>query len=330
VGTLGHIARLADAAVDSIAKLISPLAPRRVHPGRRACLALEDISFSRTTADARLAAAILAARWRSALLLTQARQLSAAKLQRFLDSQVRFEGDTAFARTLATPRPVILATPHSGASLIACLAAVRRFRRERHFGVLYQHTARNAGIPAMFQRAGAKATLLSGVGGVVRALEILQHGGCIATMPDVFDEIIETLAVPFFGRWLRVAAGPALLAQRSGGLILPGYVITERGPAVCARVNEPIDSRDFDSGDARQDIFALTCRMFAELERRLLQAPEHWLYWDKLPRVSTPLECAAGVELSDLAGALARRCRAFPGLLHRVPELAPLLPGTPT
>ena len=165
---------------------------------------------------------------------------------------------------------------------------------------------------------------------MVRALEVLKRGGCVATMPDVFDDVSDTMVVPFFGRWLRVAGGAAYLAQRSRALIIPGYVTTRRGLLVRLEAAAPIDAAAAASGDERQDAFALTCRMFAEFERRIARAPEHWLYWDRLPRLSTPMELPRRTGSPDYATALANRCRAMPGLLRRVPELGSVLEGVRT
>jgi lauroyl/myristoyl acyltransferase len=322
-------AKVMEAIVEAAALLVSPWAPARIHPGRRACNALAAIPASRVWANERLARSILVAQWRSAWLLKYVRRLNQPDLIAFLDAQVRFEGECRLQSALDAPTPLILATPHSGLSVLGCLAIARRMHGRRRFAVLYQDEARNAGIPALFERAGVTATLLSGVGGVVRALEILRRGGCVATMPDVFNDVADTLAVPFLGRWLRVAAGTAFLARRSGALIVPGYV--KAGPefTVHAEVAQPIDSANCTSDDERQDIFALSCRLFAEFERCLERAPEHWLYWDLLPRVSTPLELPRGACSVDIAIALTSRCRAIPGLLRRVPELAPLICGAP-
>jgi len=321
------ILRLLDAGLDPAARLVTPIAPVRAHPGHRACRARADAHAAHAQGVPDLAAAVLAARWRCALLLAHVGRLAPTELRHFLASRVEFAGDLAVERAVASERPLILATPHTGASLIACLAVVRRFQHRREFGVLYRHAPRSASISSIFCRAGARATFLSGVGGVIRGIEILQRGGCVATMPDVFDDVVDTIAVPFCGRWLRVAAGLSFLAHRSQALILPAYVTTERGPRVRAYSGAPIEPREFASGDVRQEIFVLTCRLFAQIERQLRDAPEHWLYWERLPRVSTPLESAPVTDASAVAAALAQRCRANPGLLRRVPELAALIAG---
>jgi len=327
---LQSMAPFAETLVEPLAMLTSPLTPRSFHAGRRACQALASIPATRAWATMRFARAVLAAQWRSALLLEHVRRLPGEELGAFLDSRIRFPGERRFLSALATGRPLILATPHTVASVLGCVAIARKLRGSRRFAVLYQSEERNAGLPALFQRAGVAVVLLSGVGGVVRALEVLKHGGCLATMPDVFDDVSDTIVVPFFGRWLRIAGGTAFLAKRSAALLVPGYVTTRRGLVVRLEAAAPIDAGAEASGDERQDLFALTCRMFAEFERRIARAPEHWLYWDRLPRLSTPMELPRDAGSPDFEAAIANRCRALPGLLRRVPELGSLREGAST
>jgi lauroyl/myristoyl acyltransferase len=323
------VAALADRFVDAVTALASPCMPASIHPGRRACQSLARIPATRAWATKELARSVLASRWRSALLLQHIRSLSGRELKTFLDSHVQVYGVQRFVQACATRRPLILATLHTQASVLACLAAAQRLAAERRFAILYQQTARSAGLAALMSQAGLEVTLLSGLGGIVRALELLKEGGCIATMPDAFLDVEDTLAVPFLGRWLRVAGGLTYLAHRSEALILPSYARTQRGPIVRIEVGRPIDARSHASTDARQSTFTLTASLFAELEQRVARAPEHWLYLDRLPRLSTPMELPRNAASSELLAAIATRCRASPGLLRRVPALAQLIQQVP-
>jgi lauroyl/myristoyl acyltransferase len=319
------VAALADPFIDTMAALASPCIPALLHPGRRACRSLAGIPAARAWAKKELARSTLASRWRSALLLRQVRHLSVRKLGTFLDSHVQIYGVQRFVQACETRRPLILATPHTEASVLACLVAARRLAAARRFAILYQQTARSAGLAALVSQLGLEVTLLSGFGGIVRALELLKSGGCVATMPDAFLDVADTLAVPFLGRWLRVAGGVTYLAHRAGALILPSYARTERGPVVRIEVGAPIDARSHASADERQSAFTLTSRLFAELERRIARAPEHWLYLDRLARLSTPMELPRNAASTELVAAVATRCRSSPGLLRRVPALAQLI-----
>lgn len=319
------VTRLADSVIDPLAVLLSPLLPRFRHPGKRALMALGQMPACGIALKKDLARSMLAARWREALLLARARALTARRLPSFIDSTVHIRGAQVLEDCLATRRPLVFATPHFGACVLGCLALARSLQWQRRLALLYQRDPRNAGLRSLFLRADASAALLSGTAGIVRALQILGEGGAVATMPDVFDDIADTVAIPLFGRWLRVASGTAYLAARSQALIVPGYVRSERGPGVCVELARPIDARDCASGDVRQTIFALMRRLFAEFESGLRHAPEHWLYWERLPRVSTPLGIPVTAEAFDVTIDIAMRCRAFPGLLRRVPELRHLV-----
>ncbi|MGH8314502.1 MAG: hypothetical protein ACRETU_05065 [Steroidobacterales bacterium] len=227
----------------------------------------------------------------------------------------------------ASRHPLILATPHTEVSVLACLAAARRLAKERPFAILFQSEMRDGGIGKLVDSIGVPALLLHGFAGTVRALEVLRRGGCVATMPDAFHDVAETIAVPFLGRWLRVAATVSFLAQRSGALLLPGFARPVRGLLVRVDVGNPVDAQDANDDDERQVAFAVTCRLFAELERLIARAPEHWVYLERLRRLSTPMELARLPGSRDLATALAVRCRNNPALLRRVPELAALIDG---
>jgi len=298
-----------DRGIEPVAQLVSLLARRSRPPlldGNRG-------DFAR---------ALLASRWRSAALLRHLRGLTRRDLHSFLESRVRLRGAKLFAAACETRRPLILASPHTETSVVACLVAARSFAPVRRFAILYQAEARNAGLDPLIRTLGVRAQLLSGFGGVVRALEILQQGGCIATMPDVYQALDDTLAVPFFGRWLRVAAGIPFLAHRSRALIVPGYARPVRGPHIRVDIGTALAIEESTVVNERQCIFLLTCRLFEQFERLIRRAPEHWIYLDRLPRLSTRMELERGASAADFLAAVVNRCRLNPALVRRAPELA--------
>ena len=316
---------LADRCVDAAAGFVSPLLPTALHPGRRAKRELTAIASTRSWASDGLARAVIASRLRSALLLRLVRQLDGAYLRAFVDSHVQFRNEHALTQACASGRPLILATPHTEVSVLACLAAARRLAKDRPFAILYQSEMRNGGIGKLVESMGVPAILLHGFAGTVRAFELLRRGGCVATMPDAFHDVADTIAVPFLGRWLRVAVGVAFLAHRSHALLLPGFARPVRGLLVRVDVGHPVDARDPGAEDERQLAFALTCQLFAELERLIARAPEHWVYLERLRRLSTPMGLARSPGSRELTAALAALCRNNPALVRRVPELAPLI-----
>ena len=121
------------------------------------------------------------------------------------------------------------------------------------------------------------------------SLRALERGECVAILPDAFDDIAQTLVVPFFNRLLRVASGTACLALRSGALIVPAFAMPRRDFGLTIHIDRPIDPCRVVAEDEAQAIFLVTRLIFARIEEQLRFAPEHWRYWDTLPRVSTPL-----------------------------------------
>lgn len=318
--------RAAYAAAGPLAFVLSPLLPSSIHPGRRARRILANLPGPGVRTDARFERAVLTSQWRSALLLEYLRRLPDAELLAFLDSDVHVEGDIPLAAPSGARRPVILVTPHYGACVVGCLCVARRLRDQRRLSVYYSQSSRNSGITELLQRAGVQpATLLSGLGGAAHALEALEQGGCVAMMPDVYLDVADTVAVPFLGRWLRAAGGAAFLALRSGAWLVPAYAFPGSRMGITLRCSPPIDPASATSGDDAQDIFSLTCRLFADIERVLRRAPEHWLQWEQLPLISTPLDLPRSADIPDMLHALEKRCRAFPALIHHIPELAAAL-----
>lgn len=300
-----------DRAIEPAAVLLSPFARR----SQRSAAGLDPGPCAR---------ARFASRLRSAMLLRRLRRSNRRKLDAFLELRVYFRGGAPFAAACASRRPLILATPHTEASVVACLAATRRLGADRRFAILYHQEARNAGLATLLRSFGVPAELLSGFGGVVRALEILKQGGCIATMPDVYQALDDTFAVPFFGRWLRVAGGIPFLAHRSRALLVPGYARPVPGPRVQVDIGAIVDAEAAAGLDERQAVFLRTCELFEQFERLIRRAPEHWVYLDRLMRLSTPMEVARTASAGDLVAAVADRCRRNPGLVRRAPELARL------
>lgn len=321
-------ARAAYAAAGPLAFLLSPLLPLSSHPGRRARRTLADLPGLGFPIDARFARAVLRSRWRSALLLEFLCRVPDAQLHAFLDSHVHVEGEIPLAAPSGARRPVILVTPHYGACVVGCLCAARRLRDQRRLSVYYEQNSRNSGISELFHRVGVRsAAQLSGLSGAAHALEALEQGGCLAMMPDVYLDVADTVAVPFFGRWLRAAGGAAFLALRSGAWLVPAYAVPDSRMGITLRCSPAIDPASAASGDGAQKLFSLTCRLFADIERVLRRAPEHWLQWERLPLISTPLDLPRSADISDLLRALEKRCRAFPALLRHIPELAAALSG---
>jgi lauroyl/myristoyl acyltransferase len=299
---------------------LSSLLPEWMHPGKRACHALQDVRDA--PSGPYFARAVLESRWRSRLLLRYALGLSRGELQRFFDSRAVFEGAAFAAPLLDGSRPVILAAPHYGAAPVGYVAAVNRVGARKPINLFYDPARTSPKIKLFFERGGLDTnTLLGGFTGVVAAMRALERKEWLVMMPDAFDDIAHTLAVPFFGRMLRAAAGTAFFALRSDAWVVPVFAAPRARLGVRVTLGRPIDSRRFVAFDEPQSIFMLTRALFTCFERELRRAPEHWHNWELFPRVSTAVTPPGRLE-DDAPMRLQRdKCTAAPHLLQELPEL---------
>jgi len=309
--------------LDVLARTGTSVLPLRAHAGLRAQRALRRLRPLRVMATRELATQILLSQWRCGLLLRYLRELPAPGLEEFLQSRVKREGAPPWETLSSTGRPIVLVTPHYGACVVGCLAVAQWLERRRALSIYYELRQQNSGIDSMLSRIAPSAELLNAdFAGSINALRTLRRGGCLALMPDMYLDVTATVAVPFLGCWMRVPTGAAFLALKSDALLLPAYAIPERQMRVTVRFSTPIDSRSVRSGDSVQDRFILTCLLFADIERAVRSAPEHWLQWELMPRIARPLTLPESLSSVELWSALKERCRAFPALSRHLPELA--------
>ena len=299
---------------------LSSLLPERLHPGKRACRALQDLRDA--PSGPYFARAVLESRWRSKLLLSHVLGLSAAELRRFLDERALFEGAVFANPMLDGSRPVILAAPHYGAAAVGYLAAMAHIGARQPINLFFDSSRTSRRIQLLFERGGIDVTtLLGGFSGVVAAMRALERGEWLVMMPDTFEDIAHTLAVPFYGRMLRVAAGTAFFALRTDAWVVPVFAAPTLRLGVRVTVGRPLDSRRFCAFDEPQSIFMLTRALFSCFERELRRAPEHWQNWERFPGVSTAVTPPGRLEDDAPMRLLKDKCAAFPHLLQDVPEL---------
>jgi lauroyl/myristoyl acyltransferase len=308
------------AATSTLPFHLSALLPARLHAGKRVCEALRHIRDA--PSGPYFARAVLESRWRSRLLLQHVLGLPASQLRRFLDNRVVFEGAVFASPMLDGTRPVIIAAPHFGAAPLGYVAAVHRIGGRFPINLFYDTAGDTERLTHFMERGGVDVTLLlGGFTGVVAAMRALERKEWLVMMPDAFDDLTHTLAVPFFGRLLRAAAGTAFFALRTDAWVVP--VAAAPLPQLGLRVTlgRPIDSRRFFAFDEPQSIFMLTRALFASLERELRRTPEHWQNWEAFPHVSTAIPPPGRLEDDAPMRLLRDRCAAAPHLLHELPEL---------
>ncbi len=304
----------------SVSFHISSLLPEHIHAGKRACHALEDLRDA--PSGPYFMRAVLESRWRSRLLLRHVLALPSPQLRRFFDERVLFEGAVLAQPMLDGTRPVILAAPHYGPAPIGYVAAVHRVGAHRPINLFYDSSRTPPQLNQLFERSGVDTnTLLGSFTGVVAAMRALERNEWLVMMPDAFDDITHTIAVPFFGRMLRVAAGTAFFALRADALVVPVFATPAPRLGVRVTLGRPIDSRRFFAFDEPQSIFMLTRAVFACFERELRRTPEHWHNWEVFPRVSRAVTPPGRLEDDAPMRLLRDKCAEQPQLLRDLPEL---------
>jgi lauroyl/myristoyl acyltransferase len=312
------------AAVNAAVSVSTPFVHKRFHRGWRVCRALQGLRDA--PSGPYFARAVLASRWRCALLMRYVLQLSRPQLRTFLDDAISYEGSSYAQFVFNSGRPVILAAPHYGAAPIGFIAAVHRMSGRRALNLLYEPERSSAEVAALCEHGGMDTTaLLGGFSGVLAAIRALMRNEYLVMMPDTFDDIAHTLAVPFFGRLMRVAAGTAFFALRTSAWIVPVFAAPTRRLGLHVTVGRPIDPNRFVPLEESQAIFMLNRALFATFEREIRRAPEHWRNWERFPGLSTGVEPPGRLEEDAPLRLLKDRCEASPYLLEDVPELESLI-----
>jgi lauroyl/myristoyl acyltransferase len=299
----------------------APLIQKRLHPGWRVCRVLQ--GMREAPSGPYFARAVLASRWRCALLMRYVLQLTRPQLRTFLEDRVSYEGAAYAQHVFNGTRPVILASPHYGIAPIGFVAAVHRMSGRRALNLFYdtEHPAA-PGLTLLFERGGVDTTaLLGGFPGVLAAIRALMRNEYLVMMPDAFEDLAYTLAVPFFGRMMRVAAGTAFFALRTSAWVVPVFAAPTHKLGVHVTVGRPIDPNRFAPFEEAQAIFLLNRMLFASFEREIRRAPEHWHNWEMFPRISTGVEPPGRLEEDAPLRLLKDKCEASPDLLQDVPEL---------
>lgn len=87
------------------------------------------------------------------------------------------------------------------------------------------------------------------------------------------------IVVDLFGRKSIVPRGPAFLSLLTGAPIIPGFIVREKGDNFCFTYEPYIEP--IDTGNKTTDIFSLTSKYIAVIERYVKKYPQQWLVFRK-------------------------------------------------
>jgi lauroyl/myristoyl acyltransferase len=251
--------------------------------------------------------------------------LTPAELPGFVRRNARITGGEHLEAALASPKPVVVYTPHYGNFAMACLTLVLESSPRKNVSIFFNPPEKNPYAPRMRKLiekldCGAQA-LHNDRSGLLKAFRTLHKGGLIGMMPDVFEYEVGTIFVPFFQRFAFAMTGTAFLARKYDATLLPLYAQRTARGRFDIRFERPVDI--VRTADLDHDVWHTTAAIFRNIEEQLRREPEHWMYWDTFlgrvyPNVTVPSD---DTQWEDSLGSIARRFWARSPLAHFVQEL---------
>ncbi len=186
---------------------------------------------------------------------------------------IEIEGRARFDEAKALGKGVIIATAHTGNwDLVACACA-----KETELAVVTRRLSAR-GLDALWQgtRAARGVDLIAAPDGdvLVKARARLSRGGAVALMIDQDPERAHGVVFePFFGETAAHDVLPAVLAARSGALIV--LAIGSRSPRHRVRI---VETWVPPNRASRAWIEETTRALAARLEAFVRESPEQWLW----------------------------------------------------
>ena len=174
---------------------------------------------------------------------------------------------------LAEGRGVLFASAHLGpwervaASLVASgfpLTTLARESYDPRLDALYDRLRGARGVRVIYRgHPGAAAR-------IVRALRT----NAVLGAPMDLRSRVPSIDAPFLGRPALTAVGPARIALRTGSAVIVGTAAPAPGGLCVTATRIPTSDLAADADGER----ALTARMNAEISRRILALPAHWVW----------------------------------------------------
>jgi len=268
----------------------------------------------------------LAHRIRSRQLQAAAFEVTPATLDAYAVDQVICDRDVLH-RWARSSRGAIFASPHYGPFLGGALlfASLGTMKNPSH--VFYdpsQSVPDNGRFDVFFKRFEGRLNILHNqANDLIKAGRALRSKQCISIMFDVVQRAIDCVYVPFFERLYPAMGGTAYLSLLTKAPIIPAYTVPDVWRKVRVIFGEPILPENYTSSDRDQNVFAMTCALFRDLERQLTQAPWHWIYWGNVSHTtqfSDDMVCSEGAMEEEIR----RRVSATPTLMKVAPVLEAL------
>jgi heptosyltransferase-2 len=184
--------------------------------------------------------------------------------------RVRVENFEQITNCSRAKKPVVILLSHTGPWEL-CTRLFPHFVRDQRKSTIYQRL-RNRYIDAHVRgaRGGFGVEMLDRKEGFAKALGVLRSGGIVGILSDQHAGD-SGLWTPFFGRLASTTSLPALLARRTGAIII-AFAVNSEGFARWRAVAEAPIEAESDS------VESLTARGNSIIERQVRRAPEDWLW----------------------------------------------------
>jgi len=265
----------------------------------------------------------LQARW----MRERAFETTAETLQQFIEDRIEVDIDQ-LRFWMNGPTGAIFACPHYGPFVGAAMLLAAEGTTDRPANVFYdapgdvQHNER---FDLLFERFASTLTVLHNhPKDLIKAARALRARQCISIMFDVVQRPADCMYVPFFGRLYPAMGGAATLSLLSNAPIVPSYAVPLPDRRLRIVFGEVIKPEDFAYEQKEQNVFAMTCALFKDLERQLTAMPWHWIYWSNVEH--SPGHASATVlDVQSLRAELSRRISTSPQLLKVAPALRELI-----
>lgn len=195
-------------------------------------------------------------------------------------------------RCLEDPRGLLLAVPHHGSFVFSIVALAERVRHARRVYVFYEAPkvhATNEVFDVLYTRlfvddSSGVTILHNNRKGLATAIKQLKRGALVVIMPDVYKDREDTYQVPFCGRSRNVMLGTAVLARRTGAVVLPALSDpSDSAMGFTTRFGTPIPPACTDPGgeSAVEELwtdYRTTLEVFNQFERFMRDRLMHWQY----------------------------------------------------
>lgn len=115
---------------------------------------------------------------------------------------------------------------------------------------------------------------------VAAAMAVLREGGILGVLPDVNVLHRDGVFVPFFGTLANTTSGVAMMALRTGAMIVPMCCVWNKETGkYSVHYGTMIESPN--TGDRHRDVYEMTAAFTLEMEKFIRAYPDQWLWIHK-------------------------------------------------